>query len=117
VKLGPYNQNTAALPQSYGVYGKLYTDLKYGPNRTIERASNSHLTWDIQANGFYGEPADVLSTPEHYYFASDVRAAGIHRRTGEGRRCVRPPLSRTVSRLVPAQFLQRQSQVHSAVSG
>lgn len=67
-KLGPYNQNTAALPQSYGVYGKLYTDLKYGPNRAIVRASNSHLTWDIHVNGFYGEPADALSTPEHYYF-------------------------------------------------
>lgn len=68
VKLGPYNRNTAALPQSYGVHGKLYTDLRHGANRIIERASNSHLTWDIQANGFYGEPANALSTPTNYYF-------------------------------------------------
>lgn len=39
VKLGPYNQNTAVLPQSYGVYGKLCPDLKYGPDRAIVRAS------------------------------------------------------------------------------
>lgn len=67
-KLNPYNQNTAALPQSYGAYAKIYTDLKYGANRKMEPASNSHVVWSIMANGFYGSPADALSTPEHYYF-------------------------------------------------
>jgi hypothetical protein len=26
------------------------------------------LAWTIEANGFYGIPADAISTPEHYYF-------------------------------------------------
>ena len=34
-KLGPYNQNTAALPQSYGAFAKLYTELKYGVNKKL----------------------------------------------------------------------------------
>jgi hypothetical protein len=67
-KLGPYNQNTAALPQSYGAFAKLYTELKYGVNKKVEPLTNSHLVWTIEANGFYGIPADALSTPEHYYF-------------------------------------------------
>jgi len=67
-KLGPYNQNTAALPQSYGAFAKLYVELKYGVNKKIEPLTNSHLVWTIEANGFYGIPADAISTPEHYYF-------------------------------------------------
>jgi hypothetical protein len=67
-KLGPYNQNTAALPQSYGAFAKLYTELKYGVNKKPEPQTNSHLVWTITANGFYGIPADAISTPEHYYF-------------------------------------------------
>lgn len=67
-KLGPYNQDTTSLPQSYGAYAKIYTDLKYGANRKVEPASNSHVVWSIMANGVYGEPATALSTPEHYYF-------------------------------------------------
>jgi hypothetical protein len=67
-KLGLYNQNTAALPQSYGAFAKLYTELKYGPNKKPEPLTNSHVVWTIEANGFYGIPADALSTPEHYYF-------------------------------------------------
>ncbi|MDP3672693.1 MAG: hypothetical protein Q8R69_23760 [Telluria sp.] len=77
-KLGAYNQNTAALPQSYGAYAKIYTDLKYGANRKIERASNSHVIWSVKANGFYGEPADALSTPEHYYFTLPSFAEQVH---------------------------------------
>ena len=67
-KLGPYNSNTAALPQSYGALARIYTDLKYDSGGKIVRASNSHIVWSIMVNGFYGEPADALSTPERYYF-------------------------------------------------
>jgi hypothetical protein len=67
-KLTPYNQNTAALPQSYGAFAKLYTELKYDANKKLTPLTNSHLVWTIEANGFYGIPADAISTPEHYYF-------------------------------------------------
>jgi hypothetical protein len=67
-KLGPYNQNTAALPQSYGAYAKLYFELKYDANKKLTPWTNSHWAWVIEANGFYGISADALSTPEHYYF-------------------------------------------------
>ena len=67
-ELTPYNQNTAALPQSYGAFAKLYTELKYDANKKLTPLTNSHLVWTIEANGFYGVPADAISTPEHYYF-------------------------------------------------
>jgi hypothetical protein len=67
-KLDPYNQNTAALPQSYGAMAKLYFELKYDANKKLTPLTNSHWAWIIQANGFFGIPADALSTPEHYYF-------------------------------------------------
>ena len=67
-RLGDYNQNTAALPQSYGAFAKLYTELKYDANRKLTPLTNSHVAWTIVANGFYGSPADAISTPEHYYF-------------------------------------------------
>jgi hypothetical protein len=37
-------------------------------NKKPEPLSNSHYVWTIEANGFYGIPADAISTPEHYYF-------------------------------------------------
>jgi hypothetical protein len=67
-KLNPYNQNTASKPQSYGAMAKLYFELKYDANKKLTPLTNSHWPWIIQANGFYGVPADALSTPEHYYF-------------------------------------------------
>lgn len=67
-KLGPYNQNTAALPQSYGAFAKIYTTLKYGPNKKPVPMTSDGLVWTLVANGFYGIPADALSTPERYYF-------------------------------------------------
>lgn len=67
-KLGQYNQSVAALPQSYGAFAKLYTELKYDANKKLTPFTNSHVVWTIEANGFYGIPADALSTPEHYYF-------------------------------------------------
>jgi hypothetical protein len=73
-KLGLYNQNTAALPQSYGALARIYTDLKYGANKKIERASNSHIVWSIMANGFIGEAADALSTPQRYFFTMPTLA-------------------------------------------
>ena len=67
-KLNPYNQNTAAMPQSYGALAKLYMQLKYGANRKIEPLTTDSVVWGIEANGLYGIPADGVSTPEHYYF-------------------------------------------------
>jgi hypothetical protein len=71
-KLSPYNQNTAALPQHYGAFAKLYTELKYDANKKLTPLTNSHVAWTIEANGFYGSPADALSTPEHYYFTLPI---------------------------------------------
>lgn len=68
VALNPYNQNTAALPQSYGAFAKLYIELKYDANRKIVPFTNSHVVWTMEANGFYGIPAEAISTPERYYF-------------------------------------------------
>ena len=67
-RLTPYNQNTASAPQSYGVAGRIYTELKYGANGKIERFTNSHITWNVMVNGSFGQQAGAISTPERYYF-------------------------------------------------
>jgi len=67
-RLSPYNQNTAAAAQSYGVAGMIYTDLKYGANRKLDFASRSHVSWNVVVNGSFGLEAIALSTPERYYF-------------------------------------------------
>ena len=67
-KLGPYNQNTAALPIAYGALGKLYMQLKYGANNKIVPLTSDSVNFGIEANGFYGEPVDTISTPERSYF-------------------------------------------------
>jgi hypothetical protein len=67
-KLGQFNQNVAALPQSYGAFAKLYNFLKFDANKKMVPQTNDHYVWTLEANGFYGIPADALSTPEHYYF-------------------------------------------------
>jgi len=67
-KLSPYNQYTASLPQSYGAYAKIYTDLKYDAAKKIVPASNGNVTWSIGANVFVGETALDLSTSERAYF-------------------------------------------------
>jgi len=82
-QLGQSNQNVAALPQSYGAYAKLYTELKYDTNKKLTPLTNSHVVWTIAANGFYGIPADALSTPEHYYFTLPTFAEQGY--GGEGR--------------------------------
>src|SRR6187549_1252456 len=67
-QLTAYNQITKSLPQAYGAYAKIYTDLKYGAARKVEPVSNSHIVWKVMANDVYGEAALNLSTPEQYYF-------------------------------------------------
>jgi len=67
-KLGLYNKNDAALPQSYGAYAKTYFELKYDGNHKMVPYTNSHLTWSIQANMVFGEPLLALNTPTQYYF-------------------------------------------------
>jgi hypothetical protein len=57
-----------AVPQSYGVIGKIYTELKYGPNRKLDLYTSANLSWNVMVNGSFGEGAMALSTPEHYYF-------------------------------------------------
>jgi hypothetical protein len=77
-RLGLYNQNTAALPQSYGALARIYTDLKYDPAGKPVRASNSHIVWSIMVNGFFGEAAEALNTPEHYYFTLPRFSQQVH---------------------------------------
>ena len=67
-KLGLYNQNDAALPQSYGAYSKTYIELKYNSSHKMEPVSNSHILWSIMANAPVGYPADIFCTPTEYYF-------------------------------------------------
>ncbi len=67
-RLSPYNQKTAAQPNAYGALAKLYTELKYDANKKIVPMTSDAYLWGIEANGFYGDPADGISTPEHYYF-------------------------------------------------
>lgn len=67
-KLTPYNQSTAAAAQAYGAVGRIYTELKYGANRKLDFYSRSHISWNVVANGPFGEQAINLSTPDRYYF-------------------------------------------------
>ena len=67
-KLSPYNQNTAAFPNGYGALGKLYTELKYDASKKIVPLTSDSVNFGIEANGFYGEPVDTISTPERSYF-------------------------------------------------
>ena len=57
-----------AVPQNYGVIGKIHTELKYGASRTIERFTDSHISWNVMANGLFGESSMAISTPERVYF-------------------------------------------------
>ena len=67
-RLSPYNQYTASLPQSYGAYAKLYTDLKYDAAKKMVPATNGNYVFSVLANGFTGEVALDLSSPERIYF-------------------------------------------------
>ena len=57
-----------AVPQSYGVVGKIFNELKYGANRKIELHTSGHFSWNVMVNGSFGEAAMALSTPERHYF-------------------------------------------------
>ena len=67
-KLSPYNQNTAAHPNGYGALAKLYMQLMYDANKKIVPLTSDSVNWGIEANGFYGEPVDTISTPQRAYF-------------------------------------------------
>ena len=68
-KLGLYNQNTAALPQSYGAYARTYFFLKYNSSHKMEPANNLGVTWSIMANGVpEGWGINDISSPSQYYF-------------------------------------------------
>lgn len=67
-KLGLYNKNTAALPQSYGAYAKTYLFLRYNSSRKMEPESNHHLYWGVFANQVPGWEIRDISTPTQYYF-------------------------------------------------
>jgi hypothetical protein len=66
-KLSPYNQNTAAFPNSYGAFAKLYGQLMYGANKKIEPLTSDAMIWAMEANGSYGEPVATISTPQRAY--------------------------------------------------
>jgi hypothetical protein len=59
---------SAAVPQSYGVVGKIYDSLKYGANRKIEPYTGDSYSWNVMVNGSFGRSAEAINTPERYYF-------------------------------------------------
>ena len=67
-KLGLYNQNEAALPQTYGARAKTYDNLKYDSAGKLVLYDSGHLTWSIMANAVIGDPLQMLNTPTQYYF-------------------------------------------------
>lgn len=68
-RLGLYNQDDAAKPQTYGAYAATYTELKYDARKNLVPATSGHLRWTITANALeFGEPLMALNTPTSYYF-------------------------------------------------
>src|SRR6187401_954312 len=67
-KLSPYNPNTAAHPNAYGALVKLYMQLMYDANKKIVPLTSDSLNWAMEANGFYGDSVDTVSTPQRPYF-------------------------------------------------
>ena len=59
---------SGAVPQSYGVVGRIYDSLKYGANGKIEPYTGDSYSWNVMVNGTFGRTAEAISTPEHYYF-------------------------------------------------
>ena len=57
-----------AVPQSYGVVGKIYDSLKYGANGKIEPYTGDSYSWNVMVNGSFGQSAEAINTPERYYF-------------------------------------------------
>ncbi len=67
-KLGLYNKNNAAIPQSYGAVANTYSQLKYNANGKMVPLTSDGIQWSIMANAPVGIPADALCTPTQYYF-------------------------------------------------
>ena len=67
-KLGLYNKNNAALPQSYGANVPTYSQLKYNAQGKRVLLTTDAIFWRIMANAPIGIPADALCTPTQYYF-------------------------------------------------
>jgi hypothetical protein len=67
-KLGQYNQHTAAKPQSYGAYAKIYVFLKYNSSHKMVPENNLGTFWNIYANEVPGWAIPYLCTATQYYF-------------------------------------------------
>lgn len=67
-KLGPYNQHTAVLPQSYGAYAKTYVFLKYNSKHKMVPENNLGAYWAIFANQVPGWEIPYLCNSNQYYF-------------------------------------------------
>lgn len=68
-RLGPYNQHTAALPLSYGVFAKTYFFLRYNSSHKIVPATNYNVSWGIMANAVPpGWGIRDICSPTQYYF-------------------------------------------------
>jgi hypothetical protein len=63
-----FPKTAPAAPQSYGVVGKIYDSLKYGANGKIEPYTGDSYSWNVMVNGTFGQSAEAINTPEHYYF-------------------------------------------------
>ncbi len=117
-KLSPYNQNTAAQPNAYGALAKLYTQLKYDANKKIVPLTSDSFLWGMEANGFYGESLDTISTPRALLLhAADVRAAGIRDGARQSGRRLTPPGAETVSHALRAGQQQREQATRRADQG
>jgi hypothetical protein len=58
---------TGAVPQSYGVVGRIYDSLKYGANGKIEPYTGDGYSWNVMVNGAFGRSAEAINTPERSY--------------------------------------------------
>ena len=67
-KLGQYNQHTAAKPQSYGAYAKIYVSLKYNSSHKMVPENNLGTFWTIYANEVPGWAIPYICTATQYYF-------------------------------------------------
>jgi hypothetical protein len=68
-RLGQYNQHTAALPPSYGVYAQTYFFLRYNSSHKLVPATNHSVSWGIMANAVPpGWGIRDICSPTQYYF-------------------------------------------------
>lgn len=67
-KVGPYNKNDAALPQSYGAMATTYLFLKYNSSKKMVPENSLGLSWTVMANGVPGWEVKDISSSSEYYF-------------------------------------------------